>query len=90
MENQDLRTLLEQLHREIDRTHSVDKKGRELLTELQADIDELLRRSPSEPVEPLPTMIQRLEEAIAHLEVTHPKLTATLSQILTALSNAGI
>jgi hypothetical protein len=90
MDDQDLRKLLEQLHREIDRTPSVDEKGRELLTELQAEIAELLRRSPGEPAQPFPALTRRLEEAIAHLEVSHPTLTSALTQMLTALSNAGI
>ena len=88
MKDQELRKLLEKLHGEIENTKSVDEKGRELLHDLSADIRELLARSGGRPAEP--TVIQRLDESIQHFEVTHPELTATLSQLLTTLSNAGI
>ena len=38
MDDQELRKLIEQLHAEIQNTHSVDKKGQELLLQLEADI----------------------------------------------------
>ncbi len=90
MEKQDLRKLLKELQIEINHTESVDEKGRELLSELDQDIHELLGRSRPRTPAPVAPMARRLEESIAYLEVTHPALTATLSQLLTALSNAGI
>ncbi len=90
MDNQELRKLLEQLHSEIDQTDSVDEKGRELLQALGNDIRELLARSAEEPSQAQPSMLERLENSISYLEVTHPTLTNTLSALLESLSNAGI
>jgi len=45
MDDEALRKLIEQLHAEIQNTHTVDKKGQELLTKLEADIQELLDRT---------------------------------------------
>jgi hypothetical protein len=42
MEENELRNLLEKLHQEIEEADTVDEKGRELLTELQGDISDLL------------------------------------------------
>ena len=90
MNDQELRKLLEQLHGEIERTGTVDEKGRELLRDLGTDIDELIERSENDLVRPHPSTIRQLEDAIDYLEVSHPTLTSLLSQLLTTLSNAGI
>jgi hypothetical protein len=88
MEERELRKLLEQLRDELEKTESIDEKGLELLRRLDTDIRALLERSQSG--QPQPGMLQRLEETISHLEITHPALTLTLSNLLETLSNAGI
>ena len=90
MDNNELRTMLEQLHGEIEHTESVDEKGRELLNEIGDDIRELLARSADEGAQAQDTLLRRLEDSISYLEVTHPVLTNTLSKLLEGLSNAGI
>jgi len=91
MENQEFRTLLEKLHQEIEQTETVDEKGQQLLGELETDIRDLLERSHGAvTAQPAPTMLQSLEDAIAHMEVTHPTLASALTQLLSVLSNAGI
>jgi len=90
MDDRELRELLEQLHSEIAETQSVDEKGRELLHHLDADIRELLARSEGDRTQPFPSLVRRLQDSIDHFEVTHPTLTAMLSQMSTILSNAGI
>ena len=91
MDNNELRTMLEQLHGEIEHTESVDEKGRELLNEIGDDIRELLARSTDEGAQAQDdTLLRRLEDSISYLEVTHPVLTNTLSKLLEGLSNAGI
>jgi hypothetical protein len=91
MDELELRELLERLHDEIEETHVVDERGRELLQHLDMDIRDLLDRLDSEERQASdPSLIQSLEESIDHLEVTHPTLTTLLSQVLTTLSNAGI
>jgi len=89
MSDNKLTNLLEQLHTELDSTEAVDEKGRELLRDLNADIQELLKRSAEAGSED-DSVLERWQATIDHFEVTHPTFTATLSQILNVLSNAGI
>jgi polyhydroxyalkanoate synthesis regulator phasin len=91
MNDDELRQLLEELHQKIETTDSVDEKGRELLNHLSTDIRTLLERTgQDEPRRATSGEVSRLEESIRHFEVTHPTLTATLSQLLNILNNAGI
>jgi hypothetical protein len=90
MPDENLRKLLEQLHDELERAESMDEKGDELLRHLNADIENLLKRSGKGKGPPDESVIERLEDAIDHFEVTHPTLTRMLSEMMTILSNAVI
>lgn len=91
MNDDELRQLLEELHQKIETTDSVDEKGRELLNHLSMDIRSLLERTGQDtPQGATSGEVSRIEESIRHFEVTHPTLTATLSQLLNILNNAGI
>lgn len=90
MSDENLRKLLEQLHDELERTQSVDEKGDELLRHLNADIRDLLKRSEKGQELSDESMLERLQDAVDHFEVTHPTLTTTLSEMMRILSNAGI
>lgn len=91
MDNSELRDLLDKLHDEIEETHSLDDKGRELLLHLDMDIRDLLDRLDGEENRSSdPSLLESLEASIDHLQVSHPTLTTLLSQVLTTLSNAGI
>ena len=91
MNDDELRELLEELHKKIETTGSVDEKGRELLSHLSVDIRNLLERTGHEDrLRGSSWEIGRLEESIRHFEVTHPNLTTALSQLLNTLNNAGI
>ncbi|MCC6500726.1 MAG: DUF4404 family protein [Anaerolineales bacterium] len=83
-----LTKLLEELHTALDATEAVDEKGRELLRALNADIKELLDRS--EGAQTDNSFLERMQETAAYFEKTHPAFTSALSNLLTALSNAGI
>ena len=89
MNDDELRQLLEELHQRIESTDTVDEQGREMLNHLSMDIRNLLERT-GEPRRDTSQEINSLEESIRHFEVTHPTLTATLSQMLNILNNAGI
>lgn len=88
MSDQKLDKLLKQLHKEIEGIESVDEKGQELLRELSTDIRDLLERT--EEKQPAASIMQRIERSIEYFEVTHPDLTAALSNLSAILSNAGI
>jgi hypothetical protein len=90
MDNKEFRNQLHQLHEEIKNTRTVDEKGSELLRDLEVDIRDLLERSGENLVPLHPSIVQRLEAALSHFEVTHPELTMLISKLLDSLSNAGI
>jgi len=90
MDNKIDHELLRQLHDEIHNTQTVDKKGRELLQDLDVDIRALLERPEEQPVQVHPNIAQNLESTLRHFEVTHPELTVLVSRLLDTLSNAGI
>jgi len=88
MNNQELDKLLEELNIAIEGIQPEDEKGQKLLRELSADIRELLERAEAKQTEQ--SMLERMEASIEHFEVTHPDLTAALSNLSAILSNAGI
>ena len=91
MDDEELRNLLEELHQKIETTDTVDEKGRELLSHLSVDIRNLLERTGHEEhLRGNQWEVGRLEESVRHFEVSHPSLTAALSQLLNILNNAGI
>ena len=91
MADQNLRELLEQLHKELERTETVDEKGKEILRHLDTDIRSLLKRSRIEAeIDVDEPILERWQDTIDHFEATHPTLTTMLSEMMTILSNAGI
>jgi chromosome condensin MukBEF complex kleisin-like MukF subunit len=90
MDNKQSRKLLQELHDEINNTETVDDEGSELLRDLDGDIHALLDRSEEQLVQVHPSVIQRLESALSHFEVTHPELTTLISKVVDSLSNAGV
>jgi hypothetical protein len=90
MDDQELQKLLIELQQEIGRTKNVGEKEKGLLREVEADIQGLLERAGGVISPPHPSTIQRLEDSIEHLEITHPNLTEMMSKLLSILSNIGI
>ena len=90
MNDDELRQLLEELHQKIESADTVDEKDRQMLDHLSKDIGNLLERTGHGEQHDTSREINRLQESIRHFEVTHPTLTATLSQMLNILNNAGI
>ena len=88
MNDSDLSHLLEQVHNELARTKAVDEKGRQLLRDLKADIQNLLEDS--EEASGDESLLERLEDTIDHFEESHPALTSMLSNLINVLNNAGI
>jgi hypothetical protein len=84
MNNEELTQLLEKLHAELDGMENVDGKSKQLLNDLEKDINELLDRSDHD------TLLERLDEAVDEFQVKYPSLTTMLSEISKILSNAGI
>ena len=87
MEEPDLTNLLKQLRAELSKAKAIDEQGRQLLRDLDTDIRNLLQRSDDDTDD---SLLERLQENIDYFEDTHPRLTQALSQLLSALNNAGI
>ncbi|MDQ3003952.1 MAG: DUF4404 family protein [Chloroflexota bacterium] len=87
MANEERRKVLEEFRSQVAQAETLDEKGRALLMSLDAEI---ARLSEDEAAETPDTVLEQLQESIEHFQDTHPSLTMTLSQMLTALSNAGI
>lgn len=87
MKDNKIRELLKQLQDELNRSGPLDEKGRSLLDQITADINNLLDGSGAQPDEPF---FQRLQDSIDHFKIEHPQLTLALSEMMSILSNAGI
>ncbi|MGE5072429.1 MAG: DUF4404 family protein [Anaerolineae bacterium] len=90
MDDEELRRKLEQVHDDIANIDHVDERGRAILRDVDGHIRELLAVPETSEVPHQAGLNRGLENAIRHFEVTHPTLTEALSDLLTALSNAGI
>jgi cell division septum initiation protein DivIVA len=88
MKSGKLGQLLEQIRDAIPDLQDVDEKGREILESLERDIHGLLDREDDKDHDD--SILQRMQSAIAHFEVSHPTLTAWISEASAILSNAGI
>jgi predicted transcriptional regulator len=87
MEQQKLRDLLENLHRELEQVDSVDETTVAVLSSLREDIRKLVDdKGAVEESEPL---VERLNEAIDHFEIEHPKLSMTIQHVLDSLARMG-
>ena len=83
-ESAELARRLVELKAELARTQSVDPKSRELLEQVQQEIETVLD-APEEG-----SLRARLEAAIQHFETSHPDLTAIMGRVMDQLANLGI
>ena len=95
MDQQALRSLLEQLHLELASNPPTDDRSRRLLHELQADIERAVAPAPGSapgetPAAPPADLRARLQNAVASFEGTHPQTTAALERVMVLLSNFGL
>ncbi len=88
MEPKRLDQLLEEIRTAIRDVASVDDKGRKILRDLDRDIHSFLERT--QKTQSDDPMLQGMKNAIEHFEMSHPALTAMLSEASAILSNAGI
>lgn len=88
--DQGLRDRLEQLHAELQRTESVDEETRALLNSLMEDTRHLMEHEGEELTERHHTLNERLTEALARFEGTHPDLAYVMARVIDTLSGLGI
>ena len=85
MNDNDFDKLLQQLHDEIENTQNVGENEKTLLRHINKDIRELLERDRSEQAQAHPLTLERLEETIGLLEVSHPTLTNLMARLMAIL-----
>lgn len=86
----DLDEQLQQLHRELQQVESPDATERQLLQQLQTDIQAVLAHGESRNSPPYTQLGERLQEGIEQLETSHPRLTLAMGQIVEILAHMGI
>lgn len=88
MSTSELRAAVERLRQEVDAMPNLDPASRK---RLQAVLDAMRADEEGEPTSATPERrIDTVREAIEEFEVTHPRATAILNDILVTLSNMGI
>jgi ribosomal protein L29 len=89
MNKQQLHEKLEQLHTELNRVESSDSNQREILQKVATDIQELLVQ-PGDTTDHYQGFGERLKEAVAQLEASHPEATLRIRQVIDELAYMGI
>ena len=89
MNKQELHEKLQQLHTELNRVESTDTNQREILQKVAADIEDMLLQS-GETREHYHGLGERLKEAVAQLEASHPEATLRIRQVIDELAYMGI
>ena len=89
MDKQELHRKLEQLHAELQQVESPDSNDREVLQKLAGDIRKILEQKETE-THNYRSLSERLREAIAQLEASHPKATLMMRQVIDQLAFMGI
>ena len=89
MDKQQLHEKLEQLHAALDGVEGADSDQREILQKVASDIQDLLARQ-EEEAERYRHLGERLKEAVAQLEATHPEATLRMRQVIDQLAFMGI
>ena len=85
MSDQELRSLLAELHTRLKQARSLDPEARKLLTTVSRDIENALAKEDASAVATEP-----VEALAVRFEADHPSLAGVLRQIMDTLGKAGI
>jgi hypothetical protein len=89
MDKQQFHKKLEQLHAELNQVECPDNNQREILQKVASDIQDLLARQ-EEGAQHYRSLGERLKEAVAQLEASHPEATLRMRQVIDQLAYMGI
>jgi hypothetical protein len=89
MEQQQLRELLDTLHKELGQVGTVDEKTSEVLSTLRDDIAKLVSEGDQDGIE-REGVVERMNEALGHFEEEHPKLSIMIQHVLDSLARMGL
>jgi predicted RNase H-like nuclease (RuvC/YqgF family) len=85
---EDLKDSLKKLRAEIEKIEGVNNQSREKLDRLVRSIQ--LKLEHPQDARHHEDLIDHLNDAIDHFEVSHPELTAIMNRIMVTLGNLGI
>ncbi len=89
MDKQEFHRKLEQLHAELQDAAPPDSNDRETMQKLSEDIRKILEQEESE-THHYQSLSERLKEAIAQVEASHPRVTLLMRQVIDQLAFMGI
>ena len=90
MPKEKLKKTLHGLGDEINSVDHVDDVSRVKLEKLSGKVDTYLAEDAPVESDTTHSLIQDLQDAEEHFEVSHPRLTDGINRVLTALSDMGI
>jgi polyhydroxyalkanoate synthesis regulator phasin len=85
--DQQIRNMLMQLHEELERTQTLNENEQAMMRHLMEDIQATLARASHQHSS---SIVERLEESVETLEVSHPTLSSMIRKALDTLNIAGI
>ncbi|MEE8286069.1 MAG: DUF4404 family protein [Gammaproteobacteria bacterium] len=88
MSDEQLRQSLNELRSELERLKSEEAQIRERLDALISGVETGLEKP--EDTAHLQSLVQDLRQSISEFEVSHPRATGILNQIMVTLGNMGI
>ncbi len=88
MSDEQLRQSLNELRSELERLKSEEAQIRERLDALISGVETGLEKP--EDTAHLQSLVQDLRQSISQFEVSHPRATGILNQIMVTLGNMGI
>lgn len=89
MDHQKLRSDLQKLHSELRATNSLDEEEQGMLRLLESDIAKLLAKEDGD-LKPDQDSRERLSEALAQVEASHPRVTLVMRQMVDSLAYLGV
>jgi phosphoglycerate-specific signal transduction histidine kinase len=89
MDHERLRSDLQKLHTELRAIKSLDEGEQKLLQQLDSDIEGLLSKD-DDNLQPDDDSRQRLSEALAQVEASHPRVTLLMRQMVDSLAYLGV
>ena len=89
MNTQQLHEKLKLLHDELDQVEVPESNQREILKKVAREIQDMLARQ-EEGTEHYGGLGERLREAVAQIEASHPEATLRMRQVIDQLAYMGI
>jgi len=90
MSEESLRQLVASLRSELTHSHTLDEPTRQALHDLARELESAADLTPGTAPSPALPLRERLSDRMRELEVSHPRLAATLGNIVDTLAFYGL